>query len=101
MQKRIERNAVQHAWSRRGFSCELWVDPPGQVWNDFVHDVDEIVLLVDGYLACEFDGRTVRLGPGDELLIPAGVRHTTRNLGEGMARWLHGYRRVRDQPSQL
>ena len=25
-----------------GFSCDLWVDPPGQVWEDYRHATDEL-----------------------------------------------------------
>ncbi|MBL8751849.1 MAG: cupin domain-containing protein [Planctomycetes bacterium] len=90
--ERIERELVRVAWAKRGFTCELWIDPEGQVWHDFLHDVDELVLLIEGECQIEMGGRIVRLQAGDELLIPAGVRHTVRNCGTGSARWLHGYR---------
>ena len=31
---------VEKDWRSRGFSCGLWTDKPGQVWADFVHDVE-------------------------------------------------------------
>jgi hypothetical protein len=34
---------IKHDWAVRGFSYTEWNDPPGQVWADFVHDVDELV----------------------------------------------------------
>lgn len=83
-------DAVRRAWARRGFTCELWIDPPKQV-SEFVHDVDALILLVDGSSLVEFDDRTVHMGPGDELAIAAGERHTVRNCGNGPARWLHGF----------
>ncbi|MBM4059723.1 MAG: cupin domain-containing protein [Planctomycetes bacterium] len=89
---RIERPQVRAEWATHGFTCELWVDPPDQVWHDFQHDVDERVLLLEGEIQVEMPGRTVRLLPGDELEIPAGTRHTVRNCSRGLARWLHGYR---------
>ena len=89
---RIDKQAVRTDWARRGFTCDVWIDPPDQVWHDFQHDVDEVVLLLEGACQIEMDGRTVLLHTGDELLIPAGTRHTVRNCGEGAARWLHGYR---------
>ncbi len=89
---RISRDQVQQEWAARGFSCDLWVDPPETVWSDFVHDADELVLLLDGTLLVEMNGRVLRLERGDELLIPAGVRHTVRNVGSGTTRWLHGFR---------
>lgn len=89
-----DRAAISRSFRERGFSCDLWVDPCGQVWRDFVHDVDELLLVVSGLLAIELPERQVRLQPGDELLIPAGTRHTVRNLDEGPVRWLYGYRRT-------
>lgn len=89
----VDREAVARSWRERGFSCGLWVDPPGQVWADYVHDVDELVMVVEGDVEFEIDGKTHRPPPGEELCIPARARHTVRNLGRGESRWLYGYRR--------
>jgi mannose-6-phosphate isomerase-like protein (cupin superfamily) len=89
---KVAKDQVQRDWADRGFSCDLWVDPPGAVWEDFVHDEDELMLLLDGTLLLEMDGRVLRLEPGDEVVIPAGTRHTVRNAGNGTTRWLYGYR---------
>ena len=92
---KIDRDSVRHAWAVQGFSCEVWVDPPTQIWHDFQHDDDEMVLLLEGECLIETGRKTIRMHPGDELLIPAGTRHTVRNTGDGPARWLHGYREPR------
>jgi len=89
----IDRAAIRSRWDERGFSCDLWVDRPGQIWTDFVHDVDELVMLVDGALELELDGELLRPEPGHEILIAARTRHTVRNTGQATARWLYGYRR--------
>ena len=89
----VDRAAIERSWKGRGFSCELWVDPPGQVWSDFVHDPDELVMVVEGDVEFELDGKASRPAPGEELLIPARASHTVRNLGSGESRWLYGYRR--------
>ena len=91
-QERTLRLEVQNRWRDRGFSCELWVDPPDTVWEDFVHDTDELVLLLDGQVTVEIAGRTLMLELGKEVMLPAGVRHTVRNVGGTSARWLYGYR---------
>jgi quercetin dioxygenase-like cupin family protein len=88
----IDRDQVARDWARRGFSCGLWVDPPGQRWEDFVHDVDELVLVVEGELELEVEGERHRPAGGEELLVPAGARHSVRNVGGTTARWLYGYR---------
>lgn len=86
---RLER--VRAEWAGRGFSCELWVDGPGQRWIDFVHEVDELVMLLEGEIELTFQGRALRPQPGEEVLIPAHVRHDVVNVGGSVARWLFGY----------
>jgi len=79
-------------WLARGFSCQSWTDSPGQVWADFVHDVDEVVMTIEGEVEFEFGGQVIRPQPGEELMIPAGARHTVRNIGNSTSRWMFGYR---------
>jgi uncharacterized cupin superfamily protein len=55
-------------------------DPPGRVWKDFVHDSDELVMLVEGEEEFELNERKYFLQIGAELLIPAGTTHTARNV---------------------
>lgn len=95
MTKRVERSQVEAAWRARGFSCDLWIDPPGQRWEGFTHAVDELVVVVEGEMEFEIAGVVERPQPGAELYIPAGAVHSVRNLGIGEARWLYGYRRAR------
>ena len=92
MSSRVEIKRVEADWKARGFSCEVWTDPPGKVWADFVHDVDELVMVVDGDVEFEFDGRSFRPAPGEELMIPARATHTVRNVGSVTSHWLFGYR---------
>ena len=92
-QASVDRPAVARGWRERGFSCGLWVDPPGQVWADYVHDVDELVMVVEGEVEFEIEGQIHRPSRGRELFIPARTRHTVRNLGRSESRWLYGYRR--------
>jgi mannose-6-phosphate isomerase-like protein (cupin superfamily) len=84
---------IKADWARRGFGFEYWIDPPGQVWPDFVHDVDELVMLVEGEIEIERAGATVRPQVGEEVLIPANARHTVRNTGDACNRWCFGYKR--------
>jgi quercetin dioxygenase-like cupin family protein len=87
----LDQDEILRRWEERGFHGGVWVDPPGQVWRDFVHDEDELLMLVEGDLELEIEGRVKRLQAGDEVLIPAGAMHTVRNLGQGRARWLYAY----------
>ena len=40
--RQVDRETVARDWKARGFSCGLWTDPPGQVWEAFTHSTDEL-----------------------------------------------------------
>jgi mannose-6-phosphate isomerase-like protein (cupin superfamily) len=89
---KLDPTKIGNYWKARGFSCGLWVDPPGQVWEDYVHSVDELLMLMEGALELEMQGKILRPGIGEEVLIPAHTSHTVRNIGGATARWLYGYK---------
>jgi mannose-6-phosphate isomerase-like protein (cupin superfamily) len=89
----VDRDRVARDWIFRGFSCDLWTDPPGARWEDFVHDTDELLMVVDGDIEIEIEGRKARPAPGVEIFIPARAHHSVRNLGGATTHWLYGYRR--------
>ena len=41
----MNQEATRKDWNERGFSFGIFRDPPGQVWADFVHRADELVML--------------------------------------------------------
>lgn len=49
-------------------------------------------MLVEGEIEVCCEGKTLRPGPGDEIVIPAGASHTVRNTGNTMKRCYYGYR---------
>ena len=71
----------------------MWTDSPGARWEDFVHSTDELVIVLDGDVEFEIEGRVVRPTAGEELLIPAGATHSARNIGSTVSHWLFGYAR--------
>ncbi len=79
-------------WATRGFSCDLWVDTPGQSWEDFTHETDEIVTVLEGNMEFEVEGKVYHPKVGEELIIPARAVHSARNIGKTTARWLYGYK---------
>ncbi len=89
----MQISKVKEDWESRGFSCDIWTDRPGQVWKDFVHDVDELVMLIEGEIEISFQGKTIRPKIGEEIFIPAGVYHTVKNIGNTINRWYYGYKR--------
>ena len=46
---------IKKDWHSRGYSCGVFRAPPGQVWADFVHRVDELVVLAEGEMELEIE----------------------------------------------
>jgi mannose-6-phosphate isomerase-like protein (cupin superfamily) len=90
----VNDSQIKKDWHQRGFSCGIWTDPPNQVWADFVHDVDELVMLIEGEIELSFNGKTFRPQIGQEILIPAHASHTVRNVGGTTSRWFYGYKQI-------
>lgn len=90
----VDLAAVEQSWQRRGFSFGVWTDPPGRKWEDYVHDTDELFMVVRGSVELEMQGRRRRPACGEEILIPRRIQHSVRNVGQTHAKWLYGYRQV-------
>lgn len=84
--------AIEKDWAGRGFSVGVWEDPSGQVWENYVHDTDELFMVIEGKVELQMQGKRRVPKAGEEVLIPAGVTHSVRNLGDGLSRWLYGYK---------
>ncbi len=87
----VDRAAVYDEWHRRGYSCGLFVDPPGRQWNDFVHDANELIVVMEGRMRVIVAGDDHEALPGDEVFIPKGALHSVHNTHPGITRWLYGY----------
>jgi len=86
---------IKQNWNSRGYSFGVFRDPPGQVWADFVHKTDELVVLAEGEIELEIEGKTQRPIIGQEVFIPANAIHTVRNVGNTNNVWYYGYRSQR------
>ncbi|MDJ0955423.1 MAG: cupin domain-containing protein [Arenicellales bacterium] len=84
---------VSQSWRERGYSCDLFIDPPGREWNDFIHRTDEVVTVVEGQLSMTIEGEEMIANPGDEIFIPKGANHSVKNVYSDTTRWLYGYGR--------
>ena len=51
---------IKKDWNSRGYSFREFRDLPGQVWADFVHRTDELVMLLEGEIELEVEGKTQR-----------------------------------------
>jgi quercetin dioxygenase-like cupin family protein len=57
--------------------------PPGWALPTHLHrDHAETIHVVSGEFEVDVDGATARLGAGQTVHVPAGVRHASRNVGE-------------------
>jgi quercetin dioxygenase-like cupin family protein len=87
----LNRDKVAHDWSQRGYSCDVFIDPPGREWNDFVHAMNELVTVTEGKLKLTIGGEEIIAEPGDEVFIPKGICHSVKNISSSTTRWLYGY----------
>ena len=79
----VDETQVANDWRKRGYDCEHKLDEPGTELVDYLHDVDELhVVLEDG---------TLHPDPGEEIFVPAGALHTVRNIGTSPLRRLRGH----------
>jgi mannose-6-phosphate isomerase-like protein (cupin superfamily) len=48
----------------------------------------ELILVQEGTLLFEYDGRSEKVGPGGVILVAMGSRHAARNVGDVPAKYL-------------
>ena len=87
----VSADTVADDWRARGYSFGRFVDPPGQEWNDFVHDVNELVMVEVGQLCMTVGDQSFVVDEGDEVYIPKGAVHSLKNISKGVSQWLYGY----------
>ena len=88
----MNQEQIRKDWDSRGYNFGIFKDPPGQVWANFVHRTDEIVVLADGEIEIEIEGKSQQPQIGDEVFIPAQAVHTVRNVGSTNNVWYYGYK---------
>ncbi|MGH4024653.1 MAG: cupin domain-containing protein [Pseudonocardiaceae bacterium] len=69
------------AGSTSGFGGVLRLQPGEFVAEHYHPYSEEFLHVVAGELEMRLDGHPVRLGAGDSLLVPIGVRHRLVNVG--------------------
>ena len=65
---------------------------PGVAVPMHAHNVEEVVLVIEGQGECIMDGTVHQVQASDTSFIPAGIDHCFRNTGESMMRilWIYG-----------
>ena len=92
----VDIDALERQFTERGYSFGIFTDPPGQEWLGFVHNVDEIVVPLEGSVEITVAGTVHRPAIGEEVFIPAEAVHDVVTGTESGSRWAYGYRRRRD-----
>ena len=49
------------------------------------HEVEEIILMVEGKISMHIDGKEIEAGPGDFAFVDSNVPHAPTNIGSGQA----------------
>jgi mannose-6-phosphate isomerase-like protein (cupin superfamily) len=81
----------RYAFSRDGdvLRVEIWTEPGGGVLAEHAHPrLEERYEVLEGEVTFRVDRKPRRAGSGERLVVPAGVRHSFENTGEGIARLL-------------
>jgi mannose-6-phosphate isomerase-like protein (cupin superfamily) len=47
----------------------------------------EVMVVIEGTLAFEHDGKSEKVGPGGVIFVASGTLHTVRNVGDGPAKY--------------
>jgi mannose-6-phosphate isomerase-like protein (cupin superfamily) len=84
--------ALRSRLEAEGFEVHAWRDPADRIYGEHHHECDESLWVVRGSIVFEASGREFPLGPGDRLLLPAGVAHRARAGPDGVS-YLIGQRR--------
>jgi quercetin dioxygenase-like cupin family protein len=78
----------RYAFAREGdvLHIEIWTEPGGGVLAEHIHPtLEERYQVLEGEVTFRLDRQPRRAGPGERLVVPAGVRHCFENTGEGVA----------------
>ena len=67
----------------------LVVQPAGAVASPLhVIQHSEFVVVLEGTVEFDHDGKTERVGPGDVIYVALGTLHQVRNIGEVPAKYV-------------
>ena len=66
----MNSDLIKRDWHSRGYSFGVFREPPSQVWADFVHRTDELVVLAEGEIEVEIEGKAERFQIGEMVFIP-------------------------------
>ena len=86
----MNQEQIRKDWESRSYSFGVFKNPPWQVWADFVHRKNELVVLAEGEI--EIEGNSQQLPIGEEVIIPAIAMHTVLNIRNKNNVWYYGHK---------
>ncbi len=87
----VDETEVARIWHERGFDCERKLDEIGLELVDYLHDVDELHVVLKGEMEISFGEITLHPAIGEEVFVPAGSLHTVKNVGSEPLQRLRGH----------
>lgn len=87
----MNKDSIQQDWNNRGYSFGVFTDPPGQIWQNYVHNSDELFMVVKGTVEIILEGKSIIPEIGEEIFIPKNCIHTVKNIGDTESEWFYGY----------
>lgn len=90
---------VRSAFDANREAIQVRVDfKPGASFPMHSHPGVEIAYVLSGSIEYELEGKTIRLQAGESLFIPAGAKHSAKNVGTEVCSELATYVVEKNQP---
>lgn len=77
----LSRETMKEKLRKQGYSAIPYTFSAGNVFGTHTHDVDKKDVVVDGELEFTMYGKSIVLKAGDTLVVPKGVPHSARVIG--------------------
>jgi len=93
----MKREEIEKSWTTRGFTFGMGSIKAGDGVDEAVHDdMDELVLMEKGTYEFIIGDKSFTQDGEEEVLIPAGVVHSIKNLGTKDSIIYFGYKQKKD-----
>jgi len=93
----MKKEEIEKSWTTRGFSFGIGEIKAGDGVNEAVHDdMDELVLMEEGTYEFIIGDISFTQNGEEEILIPAGVVHSIKNMSAKDSIIYYGYKQKMD-----
>ncbi len=81
--KKIDREQIAEEVRKEGFDPVYITDPPGRVYHPHHHPETKLLVFLQGTMEVKVKDVTYNCNPGDKLIIPGNVEHSSVAGPEG------------------